>query len=62
MEHFGLGGLLFIRAAADMGTSKEANDRVSDFVRRKIRETVSTRSGREADVDALRPRLRGHGL
>jgi cyclohexanone monooxygenase len=41
MEHFwGLGGLLFIRAAADMGTNKEANDRVSDFVRRKIRETV----------------------
>ena len=41
MEHFwGLGGLLFIRAAADMGTNKEANDRVSDFVRRKIAEAV----------------------
>jgi cyclohexanone monooxygenase len=41
MEHFWrLGGLLMVRAAADLNLDKAANDRVSDFVRRKIAEKV----------------------
>ena len=39
-EHWELGGLLFLRAFADLGLDRAANDVAAEFIRGKIREIV----------------------